>query len=243
MAQFQYGSQRGQGSAEEDGESRPMDSDALASLFNRARDARPPVDRTKSMSHPEGMPWTLGQPGYNDGVYDVEIMSFRVEQTRKGKPKVITAFRILDVIRRPDYASPKGGDYPSNEIVAGDEKEHLIFPDSSDAAPGEFQQLLQDRCQLVRGVPGVYSNEEARELVGPGQPLAGARGRLTISTEPQRDKTKSFTHHRWQLRTMARDRIDEIMATTPVAAPPPMPASVAAAINAKRSGFVPPEAA
>lgn len=221
-------------------DTRPIDSSELAALRNRIKGARAPVDREANIAHPATVPWVPGQPGFSDGTYEIEIMSFTVETLRNKRDQIVrTRFRILEIMDRPDYAKPDGGAWPSDDVTVGDEREHVIFLDKSDAAEGELNKMAEDRATFLRGVPGDMSDGEFAGMLTKTQTFRGVRARMTVRTTSQvKDRTKSWTHIRYRYLSTPAQRMAEMPITVA-----PTPASVLEAVARAKAGFVPPEAA
>jgi hypothetical protein len=192
-----------------------------------------------------------------DGTYIVEFVNspraFDANVQRNGDPIIKSNFRIVEVIRRPEYSgvtyNDRGEAVPwtaeMGEVEEGTDRDHVVWPKSGEPAAAEFKGLIQDRVVFLRGgVPGTFTKEEAAELLGPGQPMAGVRAKLTVSTEPQdKDSRKGFTHFRYRYLSKAADRVEDLVAQSMPTAPA-MPAALAERFAAaKRPGFVPPEGA
>lgn len=229
-----------------------MDAGARKALLARTRKAPPKVNREKSLGHPKNAPWKPGQPGMYDGTYIIEFsntpQAFMVGELKSGDPIVRSCFTIVEVLRRPEYSGVDSEGRPwaadMGEVEINTDREHVVWPKSGEPAQAEFQDLLQTRAQFMRGCPGVYTDEEAEELLDVRQPMAGVRAKLVVSTEPQdKNPAKSFTHFRYRYLSKAGDRVEDLVSAAMPASAPAMPASVAAAIAAKRPGFIPPEAA
>lgn len=218
-----------------------MDSTELAALVGMAQKAEPPINRARSLGHPEGMPWTPGTPGLYDGTYIVEFcrapQAFFPESKSSG-PIVRSVFRIVQVVSRPDYTDAA---YDAGDVDEGSVREHVLFPKPKTASASEFQGLITERADFVRGVPGTFTAEEAADLLGPKQAMDGVQAKLVVQTLPQqKDTRKGFTHFRYRYLSTAASRVESMPITV---APPTASPSVLEAVARAKAGFVPPEVA
>jgi hypothetical protein len=117
--------------------------------------------------------------GKYDGEYEVTILSCEVKNAEKGQ--------LFEITMQIDSSS-------NDRIKEGSKRQHAIFW-WSPAGKGETRTLWE-KFMEAKGCELTADNAE--DIYGEAQCMASTRWSLSVSTRPQkRDRSKSFTHHRY----------------------------------------------
>jgi hypothetical protein len=180
----------------------------LAQLLSTMRAAVDPTSYGTGFDHPQGSPWSPGQPGANDGEYPVcELVAVNFDPTAKGMVFRITC-RVLE------SGNPR--------IAPGSEREIACFmwhAPSASEAKGHTQNLFE-----ITGGQGGYTDEFAAAMFDPRQPLRGLRFGLMVDTKGKKSKpNEPVTKKRIRPCEVAAAPAPAPVAPAPVAPAQPQP--------------------